>query len=235
MTRAIPALVLLLSCLCVCGVSLRAPGSSGPEQKGRARSLERPLPERSRAPLFDPQVAERLEERGRDEWQHPGFIVRKLRLRAGETVADIGAGSGYLLPHLSRAVGEAGRVYAQDVQPAFVAMLRKRAASFRNVTVVLGQPERCGLPSRSVDCFVLLTTYHEVTKPVELLRDLRQAARPSARLAIIDFDALRRGGPPVPAEHEIPEEYVIDEAAQAGWRLANRHDQLSNQFFLVFR
>ena len=61
----------------------------------------------------------------RDAWQKPGEIVQALALKPGQTVADLGAGTGYLLPHLSGVVGEQGKVWAVDMEPAMVGYLRQ--------------------------------------------------------------------------------------------------------------
>src|SRR5512142_744661 len=56
-----------------------------------------------------------LEDPARDAWQKPDEVVGALQLREGETVADVGAGSGYFTLRLAKAVGERGRVYAVDI------------------------------------------------------------------------------------------------------------------------
>jgi predicted methyltransferase len=191
---------------------------------------------RNASPLFEPVLAPELLEGGaRDRWQHPARVVRELGLRPGQTVADVGSGSGYLLPYLSRAVGPAGRVYAEEIQSGFLPALRRRAAALHNAHVVLGTADDPRLPRHAIDCFVLLTVYHEVARPIPFLRTLHAAARPGARLAIIDFDAARHGNPPAPIGHEIADVTVIAEARAAGWQLVARHEFLSSQFFLVFR
>jgi arsenite methyltransferase len=192
--------------------------------------------EREVSPLFEPALASSLlEAPDRDRWQKPDAIVQALGIRAGDVVADVGAGSGYLMSRLSTAVGPRGTVYAEEIQEAFVRQLRQKAKGFGNVKVVTGTANDARLPSGRIDHFVLLTVYHEVQKPVEFLRILKRFAAPGARLAIIDFDARRRGTPPAPMGHEMAAHDVIDEAQAAGWRLAERHEFLSSQFFLVFR
>jgi len=151
------------------------------------------------------------------------------------TVADIGAGSGYLLPYLSRAVGPKGRVIAEEIQKPFLVRLRKRAAELDNVRVVEGTAADPGLPPGGIDRFVLLTVYHEVDQPIAFLRKLRMSGRSGSRLAIIDFDAARHGYPPAPLGHELPESSVIAEARAAGWLLNEKQEFLSSQFFLVFQ
>jgi SAM-dependent methyltransferase len=198
-----------------------------------AKSLKAERPVSS---LFDPALASALlDDSKRDSWQMPARIVAELHLGKGEAVADIGAGSGYLMRYLSRAVGPQGCVFAEEIQPDYLPALHRRAKQAGNVRVVLGNVIDPNLPARSVDCFVLLTVYHEVEHPVEFLSTLRRSARTNARLAIIDFDAGRHGTPPAPDGHEIAEATVIAEAKRAGWEVAERHDFLSSQFYLVFR
>lgn len=187
------------------------------------------------SPLYDPALTERLEGPERDRWQKPGQIVGALGLKPGETVADIGAGSGYLERRLSQAVGPTGTVYAEEIQSAFLPPLQRRAAALGNVRVILGTADDPKLPNKAIDQYVLLTVYHEVQRPVAFLRTLRRSAKPGARLAIIDFDDHRHGDPPAPVNHWVAEGDVLAEARQAGWELAERHDFLSSQFFLVFR
>src|SRR5690606_27550524 len=68
-----------------------------------------------------------FDDPARDEWQKPARIVEVMAIAPGMTVADVGAGTGYFAPHLSRAVGPTGKVIAQDVEPKMVEWLAERA------------------------------------------------------------------------------------------------------------
>ncbi len=217
--------------LCGCGHQAETP----PTDNGLTPGF---VVARSVAPPFSPERAAQLEGPGRDRWQLPDKLVKTLRLRLGETVADIGAGTGYLTRRLSQAVGPHGVVYAEEIQDDFVRQRRRRARFLPNVKVVAGTETDPRLPPSSMDCFVLLTTYHEVDHPVQFLQTLHRFARPGARLAIIDFDKTRPvkpGDPPVPPDHQVSEAAVRREADAAGWRVVESHAFLSGQFFLVFR
>jgi predicted methyltransferase len=195
-----------------------------------------PRPDRYIAPLFEPgRARELLDDPDRDHWQKPEQIVRTLRLPSGSTIADVGAGSGYLMRYLSRTVGPNGRVFAEEIQEEFLPSLNRRAQALGNVRVILGTPEDPKLPAGGVDCFVLLTVYHEVQHPVDFLRTLHRYARAGTRLAIIDFDDNRHGSPAAPLDHWVAEKDVLAEARAAGWELSERHEFLSSQFFLIFR
>jgi SAM-dependent methyltransferase len=202
-----------------------------------AGAPEDPVPARAPGLLFDPADAWLLEEPARDRWQKPVALVAALGLRPGQAVADVGAGSGYMMPHLARVVGPAGRVYAEDVQAGMVRLLRARARRHPNVVVVRGQTADPCLPARSIDAALLLTSYHELRAPVALLARLRRSMRPGGRLAIVDFNDFETDGaaPRVPYADRVPEQTVVREAARAGWRLVRRDNFLSYEYCLIFR
>lgn len=200
-----------------------------------ADAVDLNAPGRHVAPLLDPsRAAELLEGTTRDRRQQPAQIVKMLRLRPGECVADIGAGSGYLLPYLSHAVGPHGGVFAEEIQTDYLPALRRRATLLKNVQVVFGTEDDPRLRQSSADCVMMLTVYHEVRHPVVLLRVLHDIVRGGGRLAIVDFDRSRKGFPPEVEDHQVSEADVLREARSAGWKLAERHDFLAGQFFLVF-
>ena len=98
-----------------------------------------------------------------------------------------------------------------------------------NVRTILSQPDDPQLPANSIDAVLLLKTYHEVEKPVALLRNLRPALRPGARVGVID----RNGNG---ENHGVDSKFVIREAAEAGYSLAGRYDFVKDgmDYFLVF-
>jgi ubiquinone/menaquinone biosynthesis C-methylase UbiE len=192
---------------------------------------------RKPGPLFSPSNAWLLEERSRDRWQRPEALIAALGLRPGDAVADIGAGSGYMMAHLARAVGAEGRVYSQDIQSGMVRLLRARAARHPNVRVLRGRVADPGLPPDAIDAALLLTSYHEMEAPITLLSRLRRAMRPRGRLVIVDFNEFEPDGvaPWVSFADRVPEPVVIREAARAGWQLVRRVRSLPYQYCLVFR
>jgi predicted methyltransferase len=196
-----------------------------------------PIPPRAAGALFPPEQAWILEARERDRWQKPQALVAALGLRPGDAVADVGAGSGYMMAHLARAVGPRGRVYAQDLQSEMVRLLRRRARRFANVRAVQGCVADPNLPPASVDAALLLTSYHEMRAPIPLLSRLRAALRPGGRLVIVDWNDFETGvaTPPVPGADRVPEETVLREAGRAGWRLVRREVFLPYQYYLVFQ
>ncbi len=169
---------------------------------------------------------------GRDERLQINRVMDILGVTEGKTIADIGAGSGWFTVRAARRVGEHGVVYAVDINPESIRYVSERAQKeqLRNIKTILGKPDDPLLPAGSIDSVLLLKTYHEVAQPVTLLRNLRPALRPGAKLGIID----RNGNG---ENHGVGREVIIREAAQAGYRLLKQYDFVKGDkmdYFLVF-
>ncbi len=185
--------------------------------------------------LFSPSKIPLLEDSGRDAWQKPEEILNALGIKKGQTVADIGAGSGYLTVKLSERVGERGAVFAEDVQQEMLDYMNKRLTEkgIKNVTLVLGAMDDPNLPPNSLDVAILLSTYHEIAQPIDFIKKIKRALRPQGRLAILEFSDESPIGPPI--QVRLPEELVIHEAQKAGFTLSQRHTFLMPyQYFLIF-
>lgn len=177
-----------------------------------------------------------FDDPARDAWQKPGELVAALRIAPGTTVADLGAGTGYLSRHLSRAVGPEGAVLAVDTEPALVAHLRTRSEreATRNVTPILASPGDARLPKESVDLLLVLDTYHHIDDRIEYARGLKRALRPGGRVAIVDWE--KRELPVGPdMGHKLARDSVVSEMTEAGYELTEEPEVLPYQYVLVFR
>jgi SAM-dependent methyltransferase len=174
-----------------------------------------------------------FETPGRDQRLHIDRIMDILGIAPGKTVADVGAGSGWFTVRAAKRVGNTGRVYAVDINPAAIKYIDERIQKdqLNNVKTIVGKPDNPELPPDALDAVLLLKTYHEVAKPVALLRNLRAALRPGARVGIIDRDGNGE-------DHGVHKEIVLREAGEAGYRLLEEHDDLVKDdkvdYFLVF-
>ena len=169
---------------------------------------------------------------GRDQKLQINRVMDILGIASGKGVADIGAGSGWFTVRAARRVGPSGTVYAVDINPEAIRYIdrRVRNESLPNVRTILNKPDDPMLPKEAVDAVLLLKTYHEVADPVALLEHLRPALKPAARLGVID----RNGNG---TNHGVSDKIVIEEAAQAGYRLLKTYDFVKADdldYFLVF-
>ena len=130
----------------------------------------------------------RLIGSGRDGWQRPERVIEALELKPGDRVAEIGAGDGYWLSWLSRAVGPAGRVYAVEVEADKVAALRERVQrdGLANVEVVFGRYADPLLPDAGIDTAFTCLTYHHIEDREAYFARLRRDLAPDARLACFE-------------------------------------------------
>lgn len=173
-----------------------------------------------------------FESPGRDERLQVNRVMDILGIGAGKTVADIGAGSGWFTVRAAKRVGDAGRVYAVDINPEAVRYIDERTQKEKigNVKTILSEADDPKLPANSVDCVLMLKTYHEIARPVVLLQKLRPALRAGARVGVID----RNGNG---EDHGVGREVVIREAARAGFKLLEKYDFVKGDkmdYFLVF-
>ena len=125
---------------------------------------------------------------GRDGWQRPEAVVAALDIRAGDRVAEIGAGDGYWLPWLSKAVGPEGVVFAVEVEAEKIDELRERVArdGLSNVVVILGRYEDPLLPDGGVDLAMTCLTYHHIEDRVPYFERLRADLAPGGRVVHLD-------------------------------------------------
>ncbi len=171
----------------------------------------------------------------RDAWQKPAEVTAALAISPGMIVADLGAGTGYFLPHLSRAVGIRGIVLAIDTEADMVAHLgaRMREAGTDNVVPVLALADEPFLPGGRVDRVLIVDTYHHINDRLGYFGRLKRALATNGQVAIIDFmkKPLPVGPPP---DHKLERAFVIEEMRLAGWRLVDQPEMLPYQYFLIF-
>jgi SAM-dependent methyltransferase len=173
-----------------------------------------------------------FETPGREDRLQINRVMAILGITQGKAVADIGAGSGWFTVRAAKRVTAGGVVYAVDINPEAVRYISQRAKKEQllNVKPILSKPDDPLLPGHSIDAVLLLKTYHEVAQPVVLLRNLRGALRPGAKVGVID----RNGNG---EDHGIGRDVVIREAKEAGYSLLEQYDFVKADkmdYFLVF-
>lgn len=173
-----------------------------------------------------------FEKPGRDERLQIQRVMDLLCIKAGSSVADIGAGSGWFSMRAAARVGTSGVVYAQDINPDAVQYIEDRIHKEKvsNVRTVLGSPDDPKLPPDSIDAVLLLKVYHEIAHPLVLMTNLKPSLRPGAKVGIID----RNGNG---TDHGLNNDVVKREMAEAGFKLLSSYDFTKadgQDYFLVF-
>jgi ubiquinone/menaquinone biosynthesis C-methylase UbiE len=172
----------------------------------------------------------------REAEEAPDAALDAIVIERGATVADIGAGSGYFTWRLAERVGPAGKVYANDIQPEMLALLRKNidARHLTNVETVLGAVDDPKLPAGRMDLVLLVDVYHEFTEPEKMLRKMRESLKPDGRLVLLEY---RKEDPNVPIrpEHKMSVAEVRAEVEPEGFRFEKTVETLPRQHILIFK
>jgi precorrin-6B methylase 2 len=116
-------------------------------------------------------------------------LVELLSLREGMTVAEIGAGSGWLSVEVAQRVGPSGRVYSTELSTADLDDIRQAAneAGSGNVTVLQAGERATNLPAACCDAIFMRRVYHHLSEPSPIVASIHEALRPGGRLVIIEF------------------------------------------------
>jgi ubiquinone/menaquinone biosynthesis C-methylase UbiE len=158
------------------------------------------------------QAASWLERPEREKEEHCSKLLEALKLKPGDVLADVGAGSGYYTFRMADRVGPKGKVYAVDIQKEMLDLIRKRmkAGKVANVEPVLGTLTDPKLPAGSVDLILLVDVYHEFSHPYEMTAEMVKALKPHGRLVFVEY---RLEDPKVPIKlvHKMTQRQVIKE------------------------
>jgi len=173
-------------------------------------------------------------EREREE--QPDAALDAIGVAHGSSVADVGAGNGYMTWRLAERVGPTGKVYANDIQPKMLDLLRSNmeARGLTNVETVLGAPDDPKLPRGRLDLVLLVDVYHEFSEPQLMVRHIRDSLAPNGRMVLLEYRA-EDPNVPIRPEHKMTVDQVKAEIQPEGLRLDRVIERLPRQHILIFR
>lgn len=184
-------------------------------------------------------MVRRFEAESREIFARRSAIARAVGLREGMTCADVGAGTGLFVDFFARDVGPTGRVFAVEIAPKFVELLRERATARgnRQVEAVLGTEHDVALPAASVDVVFTCDTYHHFEYPRSTLASIHRALRAGGQLVVVDFERIPGTSRPWVLGHvRCGKEQVVREVCDAGFELVEEVPlELRENYFLRFR
>ena len=187
------------------------------------------------AQVMGHQAAGWLERPEREQEEQPAKLIETLKFKAGEVVADVGAGSGYLTFRLAERVGPTGKVLAVDIQPEMLALIRQRMKQrgVTNVEPVLGTVSDPKLPAGGVDTIIMVDVYHEFSHPYEMAEAMVKALKVGGRLVFVEY-RLEDEAVPIKLVHKMSEAQVKKEMAPFPLRHVKTSDVLPWQHIIVF-
>ena len=174
-------------------------------------------------------------------WERTEDMLDYLNVKKGETIADIGCGSGYFSYRFAHKVGEEGRVYATETNEDALAYLKKLIdKNHLNITPLVGKLNDACLPENSVDTIFMCSMYHAVyIANLEFVKDqfiesLKRALRPGGRLVIVDNDITAREAPSYFGPG-IARELIIAQLRHYQFELVESKQFVPQRYVLTFR
>lgn len=188
------------------------------------------------APVMSYLGADWLIRDTREDEEQPEAMLDALGLKPGDVVADIGAGVGYTSVRIARRVGPTGKVYASDIQPQMIAMLKRNIRQLKLekvITPILCTEKETKLPDGAIDLAIMVDVYHECSYPVDTLQGIKKALKPGGRLVLIEFRA-EDPDVPIKPEHKMTLAQARKEVEAQGFRFVRNDPRLPWQHIIIF-
>ena len=178
-----------------------------------------------------------LERPEREQEEKPTEILNLMGLKPGDTVVDMGCGTGYFARRMAKAVGASGRVYGVDIQPEMLDMMKGLCAKegVSNVTPVLGAEDDPKLPKGAVDWMLLVDVYHEFQNPKPMLAKMLESLKPSGKVALVEYRGEGDSAKHIKPEHRMTVKQVLAEWNPAGFELIDLQEFLPAQHIFIFQ
>ena len=185
-------------------------------------------------------LAQILESPDRKAWQKPDEVLSILKLKKGDIVADIGAGTGYFARRFAEAVSPSGISFAYDKDLLMVEYMQLDAERHKLVKNYRAEVIQSGSPKLKINFYHLIflcnTIQYLQNRPV-YFKQLSENLKKNGRIVVIDFKRLEKvdeesGESPA---NLVDKATVIEEFKQAGFKLVNDWDTLPSQYFLEFQ
>ena len=175
-----------------------------------------------------------LERSQREKEENVSNLVQNMGINPNDTIADIGAGSGYHVFRMAP-LAKRGLVYAVDIQTEMLMAIEttKEKNKIKNIKTILGSEKSVYLPKNSVDKILMVDVYHEFSFPIEMINSIKSALKPYGQLFLIEY---RGEDPNVPIKtiHKMTEKQAVKEMEAAGFKLKRNINNLPWQHCMVF-
>ena len=175
-----------------------------------------------------------LERPEREKEEKVSKLLRNLEIRPNDTIADIGAGSGYHAIRMAK-IAANGLVFAVDIQDEMLDEIRKRCAkdSVYNVKAIRGREDHTQLKKNSVDKVLMVDVYHEFSFPAEMMASIYEALKKDGKVFLIEY-RKENEWVPIKTIHKMTETQAVKEMEAAGFKLDKNIGNLPWQHCMVF-
>ena len=175
-----------------------------------------------------------LERSEREKEEDVSTLIKNMKVRSVDHIADIGAGSGYHAFKLA-SLAKNGLIYAVDIQSEMLneIELKKKSNKISNIKTILGSEKGIDLPKHSLDKVLLVDVYHEFSYPFEMIKSIKDALKPNGLLFLIEYRG-EDSNVPIKKIHKMTEKQSVLEMNAAGFKLKENIDNLPWQHCMIF-
>ena len=175
-----------------------------------------------------------LERSEREKEEDVSTLIKNMKVKSVDHIADIGAGSGYHAFKLASLVKN-GLIYAVDIQSEMLneIELKKKSNSILNIVTILGSEKGIDLPKHSLDKVLLVDVYHEFSYPFEMIKSIKDALKPNGLLFLIEYRG-EDSSVPIKKIHKMTEKQSVLEMKAAGFKLKENINNLPWQHCMIF-
>ena len=175
-----------------------------------------------------------LERSEREKEEDVSTLIKNMKIKSVDHIADIGAGSGYHAFKMAL-LAENGLIYAVDIQSEMLheIELKKKSNRILNIETILGSEKSINLPKHSLDKVLLVDVYHEFSDPIEMIESIKNALKPNGLLFLIEYRG-EDSNVPIKKIHKMTERQSVFEMKAAGLKLKENIDNLPWQHCMIF-
>jgi precorrin-6B methylase 2 len=187
------------------------------------------------AQVMGHEAAGWLERPEREQEERSSKLLESLKLKNGDVVCDLGAGSGYFTFPLAAKVAPKGKVLAVDIQQEMLDIIKKKMKDKKvtNIDLILGTETDPKLPDEGVDLILLVDVYHEFSYPYEMTVAMTKALKPGGRLVFVEF-RMEDEKVPIKLVHKMSEKQVLKEMEPHPLKHVKTLDVLPWQHIIIF-
>ena len=178
-----------------------------------------------------------LERSTRMKEEKPFEVIEAMELKKGQTVVDLGVGSGFYARKIARVVGEKGVVFGVDIQPEMLEILSKlcEEEGINNVKPVMGTATSTNLEDGCADWIILVDVYHEFQEPEMMLEDMMRILKPGGKVALLEYRDEDGSAAHIKPSHRMSVKQVKAEWLPAGFKLLDILEFLPSQHYFIFQ
>lgn len=181
--------------------------------------------------------AKMFNNKAADPKNKPGEVLSAIGLKAGQSIADVGAGGGYFSLRFAETAGEQGKVYAVDANREYLDSIKRSAEKkgLHNLVLVFLSEGVLNLPEKAFDLIFMRNVTHHISDRIAYFKGLLKYLKSDGRVVIIEYKRGKTFSFRRLFGHHVPHETIVREMSEAGYALEKGFDFLPEQHFSIFQ